>query len=99
MTSPPCQAIVDTWLLDLKSHTDINRRAEPSYWATNPSTLISTSHPVHFSLGTGSQVLSSVLSTCASANHELIIVTCFWARSRSQEDLSSLLLKLSAKAI
>jgi hypothetical protein len=99
MTSPPHEALIDTWLLDLKSHADINQHDDPNYWATNPSNLITTSHPVHFSLGTGSHVLSSALSTCASTEKELIIVTCFWAKSRSQQDLSSLLLKLSGKAI
>jgi phosphatidylserine/phosphatidylglycerophosphate/cardiolipin synthase-like enzyme len=99
MSSLHPKAITDTWLQDLKPHADANLRDAPNYWANSPSTLITTSQPVHFTLGTGSQILSSAFSTCASAEHELIIVTCFWAKSRSQEDLSSFLLKLSAKAV
>jgi hypothetical protein len=99
MALPHLQTITDTWLLDIKKHADINNHDEPNYWAYNPSTLITTSQPVHFTVGTGSQILSSVFTTCASTSHELIIVTCFWAKSLSQEYLSSLLVKLSAKAV
>jgi hypothetical protein len=98
MTSPYPKAITDTWFQDLKSRAEINRCDEPKHWVNDPSTLITTSQPVKFAIGTGTHILSSAFSTCASTNHELIIVTCFWAKSRSQEDLSSLLLKLSAKA-
>jgi phosphatidylserine/phosphatidylglycerophosphate/cardiolipin synthase-like enzyme len=59
----------------------------------------STSHPIKFSLGTGLQLLSPILSQCLETNHELIIVTCFWAKSKSRRDVSSLLRKLSAKAL
>lgn len=59
----------------------------------------SDSYPVNFSVGTGSQILSSILPTCISANYEVIIVTCFWAKSKSREDVSSMLRELSAKAI
>jgi hypothetical protein len=99
MAPQTLQRITDIWLQDLESYTDVNLRDDPNYWAANPSTLITSSKPVQFALGTGSQILASAFSTCASTNHELIIVTCFWAKSRSQEDFSSLLLKLSAKAI
>ncbi|PMD36159.1 hypothetical protein L207DRAFT_533046 [Hyaloscypha variabilis F] len=99
MSSPHFKAVTDTWLSDLQSNAEINLRDEPNFWASDPSKLITTSQPVHFSIGTGSHILSSAFATCASTNHELIIVTCFWAKSHSQEDLASLLLKLSAKAI
>jgi hypothetical protein len=50
-------------------------------------------------LGTGARVLSSILSSCLETNEELILVTCFWAKSKSQQDVATLLRKLSEKAV
>jgi hypothetical protein len=87
--------ILGKWLADLDpSPTD-----HPKYYGSNPETLITTSQPLNFAIGTGAQVLSSVLELCLSTEHELILVTCFWAKSKSQEDVSSLLRKLSEKAL
>lgn len=58
-----------------------------------------TSQPIKFMLGTGSQILSSILPACLATNHELIIVTCFWAKSKSRDDVSQLLKELSDRAI
>jgi len=93
------RSILDGWVRNLQTHASTNEKDEPSYYASHPQTLISTSQPTSFSIGTGSQILSNVFSDCLATNHELIIVTCFWAQSSSQESLSSLLLKLSAKAV
>ncbi|KAH9220136.1 hypothetical protein DL95DRAFT_290515 [Leptodontidium sp. 2 PMI_412] len=61
---------------------------------------MSTSQPLSFTLGTGSQILSSTLAKCESqTTHELIIVTCFWAKSPSQAAISSLLRNLSSKGL
>ncbi|TVY25467.1 hypothetical protein LHYA1_G005730 [Lachnellula hyalina] len=92
-------SILDGWVQHLQSHASTNENDDPSYYAELPQTLISTSQPAKFSIGTGSQILSNVFSDCLATNHELIIVTCFWAKSESLESLSSLLLKLSAKAV
>lgn len=99
MDTSTTRSILDGWVRNLQSHASTNENDDPSYYASLPQTLISTSHPANFSIGTGSQILSSVFSDCLATNHELIIVTCFWAKSSSQESLSSLLLKLSAKAV
>src|ERR1700709_1092058 len=58
-----------------------------------------TSQPIKFTLGTGSQILSSILSQCLTTREEIIIVTCFWAKSKSQDKVSSLLRHLSDRAI
>lgn len=71
---------------------------DPNYFVSNPETLITSSDPVSFTLGTGSQILSSVLHSCESTIHELIIVTCFWARSPSRDAIKPLLLNLSHNA-
>lgn len=89
----------EAWLEDLKCHVFSNQACDPNYWSSNPSTLITTSQPISFTLGTGYQVLKSALAKCEATKHELVIVTCFWAESSSRGLISSLLLKLSAKAV
>jgi phosphatidylserine/phosphatidylglycerophosphate/cardiolipin synthase-like enzyme len=92
-------SITKTWLSELNSQRSSLQHDDPSYYSFNPETLITTSEPVRFTLGSGTQILSSVLSACAATNHELIIVTCFWARSQSQKRIASLLRTLSSKAL
>jgi phosphatidylserine/phosphatidylglycerophosphate/cardiolipin synthase-like enzyme len=99
MDSPQPHSVIDSWLQGFKHHADFNQHDDPNYYVSVPETLITSSTPVSFALGTGSQILSPSLSKCASTQHELIIVTCFWAKSSSQENICSLLLRLSAKAI
>src|SRR5271168_2313460 len=95
MASPTSQPRVDNWLEILKSHTTINRYDDPNYFASTPHTLITTSKPIKFSVGTGCEIFQDVLTACASANHEVIIVSCFWAKSESQQSIYSLLRRLS----
>lgn len=90
---------LDSWVHKLQSQANANENDDPSYYASSPRTLITTSQPTSFSLGTGSQILSNVFSDCLVINHELIVVTCFWAKSSSQKSISALLLKLSEKAV
>lgn len=70
--------------------------ASENRWASAAET---TSQPVRFTLGTGSQLLSTILPACLEANYEVIIVTCFWAKSQSRNDLSQMLRQLSARAL
>lgn len=85
---------MDSWISEISADDD------PNYYASNPETsLITSSRPTNFILGTGFQILSSVFSSCLETNHELIIVTCFWAKSKSQEDVAKLLRRLSEKAL
>ncbi|EKD18330.1 uncharacterized protein L3040_004715 [Drepanopeziza brunnea f. sp. 'multigermtubi'] len=98
MTSSLTPTITKSWLQDLKRNAS-NGTSSLNYWAVNQSTLITTSQPIFFSLGTGAQILDATVSKCEATNHELIITTCFWAKSSSQEAISALLIKLSAKAI
>lgn len=58
------------------------------------------SQPVRFTLGTGLQLLSStILPACLEANYEVIIVTCFWAESKSRDNVSQMLRQLSDRAL
>ncbi|KAI6712034.1 hypothetical protein JHW43_005491 [Diplocarpon mali] len=89
----------DDWLQDLKKNASADETSSPNYWTSDQSTLITTCQPISFSLGSGAQILNSMLSKCEATSRELIIVTCFWAKSPSQESICSLLVKLSAKAL
>lgn len=92
-------SVTTAWLQELQNNSIPNQKDDPNYWASDPSKLTTTSDLVSFKIGTGCQLLSSIIPTCAAAQHEVIIVTCFWAKSTSQEAISSLLQELSSKAI
>jgi len=92
-------SITTAWLQELQDNNNTNQSDDPNYWASDASTLITTSAAISFKLGTGYQILSSIVPTCIAAQHEVIIVTCFWARSPSQETICYLLRKLSSKAV
>ncbi|PBP20621.1 phospholipase D [Diplocarpon rosae] len=93
------RSLQDDWLEDLKKNAPADETSSPNYWVPDQSTLITTCQPLSFSLGTGAQIVNSTLSKCEATRRELIIVTCFWAKSSSQESICSLLVKLSAKAL
>lgn len=98
-SSSSSNVITEAWLLDLKDNSVANQLDDPSYWATDPSRLITTSSPTSFRIGTGFRVLSSILPICATAKHEVIIVTCFWAKSTSRDEIASLLRTLSVRGV
>ncbi|KAH7402186.1 hypothetical protein DE146DRAFT_677169 [Phaeosphaeria sp. MPI-PUGE-AT-0046c] len=83
----------------LDSAAPINAQDDPSYYARYPRSLITTSNLDTFVTGTGSAVYKSLLPLLESTNHELILVTCFWARSETLETLNHVLRHLSNKAI
>ena len=61
--------------------------------------LLTTSTPLSYHVGTGRQILNyifnSILIGPESVTHELLFVTCFWAKSASLENLSKTLLELN----
>jgi hypothetical protein len=90
----------DHWLKEMECRSRFDARRLPNYFIPNPNTLVTTSQPLTFTLGTGTQILSSVLTSCLETNHELIFVTCFWAKkSQSRKDVDSILRSLSTKAL
>ncbi|KAK0119827.1 hypothetical protein ONS95_011259 [Cadophora gregata] len=93
------KALTEGWLYNVKKAAQSTTTESPNYWSSDASNLITTSRPLSFNLGTGAEILTSTLQKCESTSHELIIVTCFWAKSISQEQISSLLLKLSSKGL
>lgn len=83
----------------LDSAAPINAKDDPNYYSRYPRTLITNSNLDTFVTGTGSAIYDSLLPLLQSANHELILVTCFWARSETLETLNRVLRHLSNKAI
>ncbi|TGZ79075.1 hypothetical protein EX30DRAFT_342736 [Ascodesmis nigricans] len=61
--------------------------------------LLTTSHPQSFEISNGLCVTKSITSAFDSAEHEILFVTCFWAKSRSLNLLSSALRQLSQKRL
>ncbi|KAF2196730.1 phospholipase D/nuclease [Delitschia confertaspora ATCC 74209] len=72
---------------------------DPNYYTKKPSTLITTSAVHSFTTGTGSSIYQSLSPLLTYTNHELIIVTCFWAHSPSLATLNTALRALSTKAL
>lgn len=98
MTSP---SLIPTWLhtLSYPSSKSHNLSLNPSYYATSPDTLLTTSTPTSFHLGTGASIFSSLQPALEGTNRELILVTCFWAPSPSLDTLNRILLYLSKKGL
>ena len=93
------RGLLKSWRQDLSSspvHVR-NQSDHPNYWAQQPSSLISTSNITSLNIGTGASIYESLRPTLETVSHELIIVTCFWARSETQTNVASILRTLSAK--
>ncbi|KAI0444166.1 hypothetical protein F4803DRAFT_512238 [Xylaria telfairii] len=68
----------------------------PSYPCSEPESLVSTSHPVSFEIGTGASIYTrSLLPAILEAKHEVILVTCFWAPSSTLTALRETLERLA----
>lgn len=63
------------------------------------SSLLTSSTPRAFHVGTGLSVTTLLSSIIASAESEVLFVTCFWAPSESREILSDALRTLSERCI
>lgn len=89
----------EPFIRTLDEATSANYRDEPNYFAKYPRSLITRSTVNSFMTGTGDAIYTSLAPLLESTNHELILVTCFWARSSTLEALNTVLRKLSNKAI
>jgi phosphatidylserine/phosphatidylglycerophosphate/cardiolipin synthase-like enzyme len=82
----------------LESAAYTNGQDDPNYYSHDPRGLISSSTVHSFTTGTGSAIYNSLLPLLESTNQELILVTCFWARSLTLQTLCDVLRTLSNKA-
>jgi phosphatidylserine/phosphatidylglycerophosphate/cardiolipin synthase-like enzyme len=89
-------------LQTLQSRASSADQAEelPSYDAADPSDidlLVSSSTPVQLQLGTGADIYTSTLiPAILSAQQEVVLVTCFWAKSKTLSALSEALESLAS---
>jgi phosphatidylserine/phosphatidylglycerophosphate/cardiolipin synthase-like enzyme len=91
--------IVDQWLLDFKHHASTNLTDDPNYYLSKPEALVTSSEPQKLLFGTGKQIVGDILTAFQTARHEIVFVTCFWAKSDSQAALSESLRLLSSKCL
>jgi phosphatidylserine/phosphatidylglycerophosphate/cardiolipin synthase-like enzyme len=97
--SPNASNFHQPFISALDSAAPINAQDDPNYYSRYPRSLISSSNLDTFVTGTGSAVYESLLPLLESTSHELILVTCFWARSETLDTLNKLLRQLSTKAV
>jgi phosphatidylserine/phosphatidylglycerophosphate/cardiolipin synthase-like enzyme len=76
-----------------------NFKDSPNFYLTHPKCLHTESTVHSLSIGTGESIFSQMEPAILSTDSELVIITCFWAKSASLDTLSSCLQKLSAKAL
>lgn len=71
----------------------------PNYFASDFATLRSSAAISDFRIGTGADVFAYHADALLSTQTELVLVTCFWARSKSLDTLCDVLRRLSRRAI
>ena len=70
------------------------------FWAKDPRALCSLSSAHFLTVGTGLDIYTStLLPAIEAADHEVLLVTCFWARSDTLALLCASLIRLSQKAL
>lgn len=89
----------EPFIYDLERAVNTTDQDDPNYFARSPRSLITTSNIQKFITGTGSSIYDDVSPLLENTEHELILVTCFWASSFSRDALNAVLRKLSDKAV
>lgn len=98
--SPPnIRHFNEPFISALDAAAPANAQDDPNYYARYPRSLVTTSNVDTFVAGTGSAIFDSLTPLLESTDHELILVTCFWARSASLDALNQVLVRLSDKAV
>ncbi len=87
------------FIYDLESSVNTTEQDDPNYYSRRPKSLITTSSIQTFMTGTGSSIYDNLSPLLEQTEHELILVTCFWAPSVSRDALNAVLRKLSDKAV
>ncbi|KAH9873171.1 hypothetical protein J1614_005569 [Plenodomus biglobosus] len=83
----------------LDAAAPVNAFDDPNYYARYPRSLLTTCETDSFMTGTGAAIYDSLSPLLRETQQELILVTCFWARSASLESLNAVLRSLSDKAV
>ncbi|RMD44527.1 hypothetical protein DV735_g538, partial [Chaetothyriales sp. CBS 134920] len=99
MSSFP-SAFLSPFLTSLRTAASVASTAKdhPDYYNDDPATLLTSSQIEDLSISTGASLFSHFEPVLLSAEHSLIIVTCFWARSKSLDTLNHVLRTLSSRS-
>ncbi|KAF3036262.1 hypothetical protein E8E11_004152 [Didymella keratinophila] len=89
----------EPFIYDLERAAPETGQDEPNYYARTPRSLITSSNVESFITGTGSSIYDDTAPLLEQTEHELILVTCFWASSITRDRLNAVLRKLSDKAV
>lgn len=87
------------WLLRMRKSWNSGIRHRPNYFLNGPETLHTTANIQGLVLGTGATIYRELQASIEAAEHELVIITCFWAASPSLEILKQSLRRLSDRII
>ncbi|KAI8626370.1 hypothetical protein F5Y19DRAFT_227709 [Xylariaceae sp. FL1651] len=86
----------EPWINAIKPPGSFCATDFPSYPSVEPESLICTSHPVSFEVGTGASIYTrSLLPAILNAKREVVLVTCFWAPSSTLTALRETLEQLA----
>ena len=89
---------IDAFFENLQRSSDQAANDSPDYWINNPQTLLTNASIGHFTIGTGEHIIKNVVPAILSAEYEVLIITCFWAKSASQKLISESLRSLANRA-
>ena len=89
----------EPFICDLERAVPVTEQDDPNYYARTPRSLITTASVESFITGTGSSIYDDIAPLLEQTEHELILVTCFWASSVTRDSLNAVLRKLSDKAV
>jgi len=77
-----------------------SHKCRPNYWASDPQSLNTECHVNSIAFGNGLSIYQSCITPrLLAAEDEVLLVTCFWARSETLAVLNDGLRRLSAKAV
>lgn len=91
--------VVGNWWQNMMKSVYESNAADPNYFATNPETLESEAQLDSFHVGNGEDLYSHMTTAIEKAREEVVLITCFWARSTSQEKLAASLKRLSDRVV
>lgn len=98
VADPAARPVLQQWKREVGQHK--GRKSErPNYFYPRPDTLITSTGKPQFFVGSGDDIFARVLPELEAVEHELILVTCFWAPSSSRDRVCETLRKLSAKGV
>lgn len=80
------------------STRDKQLQDRPNYWVYDPQALNTSARVKFVSVGSGHEVYGALLPQLEHAETEILLVTCFWARSATLDALNQSLKNLSSKA-